>query len=139
MKENGSDYMKSFFKYLPMLATACILLSCSKVEEEEVVIPSYVMEKSKYIKLLCDMSMAEAAVNVNIKAIATQQYDSVYAFNPLKENIVSQVQYDSTTAFYSRHPQMFKNLYDEVLTELSKIQAKKMNFKKDSSAHDTRE
>lgn len=118
--------------FLILLSATVLLLSCSAQEEEDMVIPSYVMPREKYIRLMCDMALAEAAVNVNVKGIPSQQYDSVYAFHPLKENGISNVDYDSTLAFYSRHPKLFKAIYEEVLTELSTIQSSKANVKKDS-------
>jgi hypothetical protein len=113
------------------------IFSCGrKQEEEDSVIPSYVLDQKQYVKLLVDMALSEAASNVNIKGVATQKYDSVYKFDPLKENKITKAKYDSTLAFYSRHPKMFKDLYDEVLTELSEMKSKREQEKKDTVIKD---
>jgi hypothetical protein len=118
---------------LLILMFGVFVFSCGKKEEEgELIIPSYVLDQEQYVKLLVDMALSEAASNVNIKGVATQKYDSVYKFDPLKENKITKAKYDSTLAFYSRHPKMFKDLYDQVLTELSEMKSKRDQEKKDT-------
>jgi hypothetical protein len=48
--------------------------------------------------------------------------DSAYAFDPLEENNVSRSQYDSAVSFYSKHPAVYKKIYENVLATLSKMQ-----------------
>jgi hypothetical protein len=40
----------------------------------------------------------------------------------LKIHHTTQAQYDSSISFYSNHPEMMKDIYDKVITELSKKQ-----------------
>jgi hypothetical protein len=60
------------------------------------------------------------------------KFDSAYAFNPLKENNIDQAKYDSSISFYSKHPKLYKKIFEEVLTTLSKMQAARA-AKKDST------
>ncbi|MGZ4090310.1 MAG: DUF4296 domain-containing protein, partial [Bacteroidia bacterium] len=86
-------------------------ISCSK-EEEELVIPEGILSKDEYVKVLTDLSLAESAANLNIQGLKLEKMDSAYAFNPLKENNVSRGKYDSTSLFYSQHPQEYKEIYE---------------------------
>jgi hypothetical protein len=99
-----------------------LVLSCNK-KEEEVVFPDYVLSHEKYVQLMLDFSLAESANNLNPKGLSGRKFDSAYAFNPLVDNKVSQQIYDSTVAFYSRHPQLYKKIHEDVLTALSKMLA----------------
>lgn len=122
-----------------LIVLSFLIFSCGKKEDESEVpenLPVYVLAKEKYVKLLVDMALAEAVTNTNVKAYASNQFDSVYAFQPLKENGIDKATYDSTLSFYSRHPKMFKALYEEVLSELSKLQTRKIEGQKDTTAVD---
>lgn len=102
-------------------------------KEDRVKIPDNVLSEEKYIKLLVDFSLAESAGNLNVKNLSGVTFDSAYAFNPLKENNISRAQYDTTIAFYSKHPRLYKKIFEEVLTTLSKMQASRKLVKKDSA------
>jgi hypothetical protein len=117
---------------LLLLLLSVSWLSCSDSEEDQVKIPSNVLSRERYTKLLVDFSLAESAANLNIKNLSGSKFDSAYAFNPLKENKVSQALYDSTISFYSKHPEIYKEIYEDVLSALSKMLAEKANAGKDS-------
>ena len=92
-------------------------------EKKEEVIPAYVLGKEKFSDLICDFTLAEAAVGLNIKNQPGEKMDSVYAFNPLKDNNINRKDFDTSLYFYSRHPLLFKEVYDLSLEKLSKLQA----------------
>jgi hypothetical protein len=103
----------------------CVLLAWAGCagEEEAIVIPVNIIEKDKLVKVLADFALAESASNMNILSIRVQKHDSVYAFNPLRENQVRQSQFDSTIRFYTQHPELYKKLYDEVMIRLTEMQS----------------
>jgi len=110
-----------------LLACALWLAACGK--EKKVEIPANVLSKEKFTKVLVDYALAEASANMNIKDSELRKVDSVYAFNPLKENKVSKAQYDTTLAFYANHTDLYKQIYEDVLTELSKLQTNRDSLK----------
>jgi ribosomal protein L7/L12 len=116
---------------------AVSLFSCgSREEEEHVNIPSTVLSEEQYAKVLADFSLAEAAGNTNPLKLSGPKFDSAYTFDPLKENNVSRELYDSTVAFYSRYPSLYKKVCEDALTVLSKMKPHK-KVKIDSAAADS--
>jgi ribosomal protein L7/L12 len=124
-------------KVLIFLFSGGILFSCGNHgEEEQVTVPPTVLSEEQYAKVLADFSLAEAAGNANPLKLSGVKFDSAYTFDPLKDNNVSRELYDSTVAFYSRHPKLYKKVCDDVLNVLSKIKPYK-KAKKDSASADS--
>lgn len=119
------------FKIL-IIAAAYFLSACGNDQNAPVEIPATVLPSEKFEQVLVDFALAESASNLNVKNVAVQQLDSVYAFDPLKENNVRKSQYDSTLAFYSKHPELYKTIYENALARLSEMQSLRGNFRKDS-------
>lgn len=111
-----------FVFFVPVISAA-LIISCS--EDKTVSIPENILSKEEYAKVLTDLSLAESAANLNIKNVRIDKIDSTYAFDPLKENGVSRSKYDSTALFYAEHPDLYNEVYDEVLTKLSEMQSAK--------------
>lgn len=107
-----------------LLSIIFILNSCSE-KENSVTIPDHILNKEKYTDLLLSLALAESAANLNVKNVKIEKLDSAYAFSPLKENNVSRAQYDSSASFYSEHPDLYKEVYDEVLKRLSEMESKR--------------
>jgi hypothetical protein len=118
-------------KYFLFIFIAVVFLSCEK-KEEEVPVPSHVLQKEEYAKLLADFTLAEAAGNTNVKNLSGPKFDSAYYFNPLKENKITQAQYDSTLSFYSKHPALYKEVCEMVLNMLNNMKTARAG--KDSAA-----
>ena len=108
-----------------MFCTLNVFIRCESGKNEHSEIPTMVLNEEKFTQLLVDFALAESASNLNIKNVSAQKMDSVYAFNPLTENKVTKATYDSTISFYSKHPALYKKIYENVLTKLSKMQVKK--------------
>ncbi len=77
----------------------------------------------KFSDVIVDFSLAESAAGINIVSTPGQRIDTVYAFNPLLDNNVKRVTFDTTLYFYSHHPKLFKEVYLLALEKLSRIQA----------------
>ena len=111
----------SGIKYLtPILL---LLVSCS-VRNDDVIIPESILSHKEIVKIITDCYLAEGATGINVKAVTGQNIDSVYLFNPLKDNRCAKTKFDSSILFYSKHPILFKQVYDDVLEQLNKIAAK---------------
>lgn len=122
----------------PQLVLICsaltLLISCGKELDQQTTIPQGILNKDQFSQVLCDFALAESAANINIKSVAYNKIDSVYAFNPLIENNIRKSQYDSTIQFYTKHPELFKEVYALVLERLSEQLAERTAVKKDSSS-----
>lgn len=122
----------SFLKTLPFFLTVLLIFACGKNEEKTVEMPPGIMTEDTFAKVLTDFALAESAANLNVKNVVGQKIDSTYAFDPLKENRISQGKYDSTVAFYVSQPQLYKKVYENVLVRLSELQANRNSTPKDS-------
>lgn len=101
--------------------TACLaFFSCNP---KEVPIPDYVLDKETFSDVICDFTLAESAATLNVKNVPFEKFDSVYAFNPLLDRKLTRQQFDTSLYFYSRHPELFKEVYELALEKLSKFQA----------------
>lgn len=106
------------------------MASCSN-KDEEISVPSNILNEEKFTKVIIDFALAESTSNINVKNLPADKMDSLYAFNPLADNNVTKGKYDSAIAFYSKHPTLYKKIYENVLAELSKMQIKKDSVKVD--------
>lgn len=97
--------------------------SCKPTSEEDEVVPENVLSEERLVKILTDAYLAEGASGINVKNVPGEKFDSVYVFNPLKDNRVEKVVFDSSMAYYTRHPKKLKIIYDKILDKLSVIQA----------------
>ncbi|MFL5754523.1 MAG: DUF4296 domain-containing protein [Bacteroidia bacterium] len=96
-----------------------ITVSCSQ-PEVIVQVPKDVLPKEKMAAVLCDLSVMEAGINVS-RFNAANATDSL-RFNIYRQHNISRRDYDSSIAFYSRHPEEFKKVYELVIEKLSRLQ-----------------
>lgn len=100
-----------------------LTFSCSGKKEKTNEIPTGILSKDSFSVLLRDFALAESAANMNINNTPLHDMDSVYAFNPLKQHNIRQSQYDSTLKFYVDNPKLYKEVYDQVLEQLSTMES----------------
>jgi hypothetical protein len=110
------------------------LFCCGKKEEKQVSIPEGILSQELFTKVLADYALAESAANLNVANSSLQKMDSVYAFDPLAQNQVRKSQYDSAIAFYVNQPELYKKIYEDVITLLNDRQTKIISLPKDSSS-----
>lgn len=82
-----------------------------------------VLEKEELVPLLMDLHMLYAIQSsVDYRKIASE-YDSVDTYTYIfDKHGVSRAVFDSSIAWYSRHPKRFTEIYDEVVMNLTQIQ-----------------
>lgn len=112
------------FIRLHLFTFSLFILSCAAKHEDAILVPPTILDNQQLVEILTDAYLAEGATGINIKGISGQQFDSVYLFNPLKEHGCSKSKFDSSMVFYTHHPNVLKNIYDQVLEELNKIAAR---------------
>ena len=112
---------------MALLVSLVVFSACKQNQEAK--IPAGVLNKDEFAKVLADFALAESATNMNIKDVAVFKIDSTYAFNPLKENKITQAVYDSSIAFYAAHSELYKEVYETALTVLSNMQTRRDSLK----------
>lgn len=100
------------------------LYSCHPPKEKEEPLAPNVLSEEQFIAVLTDAYLGEGAAGINIKNVLGEKYDSTYAFNPIADHHLTKAQFDSTIAYYAKHPKKLKRVYDNVLERLSQLQAK---------------
>ena len=111
-------------KYIYFSLVVVFITSCGANENGETV-PETVLDKKMFTTVLTHFLIAESATNLNVKNADIAKFDSVYAFNPLKENSITKAQYDLTLDFYAKHPKLYKQIYEDALQQLSELQTQK--------------
>lgn len=115
--------------FLPLFLLCMLLAACS--DPEHVDIPKDVLPKEKMAEVMVDVHLLEATVNLTVtatdKAAFNEKGDQIDVY---KKHNTTRQQYEESYAFYTRHPDLLGEIYQEVLNELSKMQAEVMNGKK---------
>lgn len=112
---------KSIFTFTVVL----LLSACSVPNEQSETPPANLLPADTFCQILADFALAESAANMNIENVPNYRLDTVYAFDPIRENKVRRSQYDSTLTYYSEHPDQFKKIYENVLVLLSEMQTQR--------------
>ena len=111
-----------YINLIKLIIVVGLFFSCSPSNEE--MVPVSVLPEDKLVKVLTDAYLAEGTSGINVKNTTGEKFDSIYLFNPLKDNNIEKTKFDSSMAYYTRHPKKLKIIYDSVLAKLSVIQAK---------------
>ena len=117
------------------LLLACFtLFSCSEEAEKKLIIPDTVLKSEKMADVMLDVQLLEATMSLNIIHADQPIPDSSASstFGLFKKHEITKQVYDSSFMFYSQHPEVFAEIYQEVLESLSQMQAEVMNKKSDS-------
>jgi Domain of unknown function (DUF4296) len=109
--------------FLKSISLLFIVTACSKSERVSVDIPTYVIPKDKFVTILTHCYLGEGASSINVKGVTGEKFDSTYLFNPLKDNQVTKTEFDTSLAFYTKNPLLLKGMYEQVLENLSQMQA----------------
>jgi hypothetical protein len=106
-------------KILFFFLLLCIAASCKK---PEVKIPDGVLKKDQMVPILADVHIAQAVAVMNAASDTTRYSMSDLMNYIFKIHYITKAQYDSSISFYTKHPEMMSQIYDSVITELSKKQ-----------------
>lgn len=115
-------------KYLFIISAISlfILVSC-KGGEDNVIIPSGIIPPDTMVYVLADFHLAEAAImEKQLQQKDTKQYTNYYYAILFEKYKINHKQFNEAIVFYSSHPKLYREIYDKVLEELSRIQAESM-------------
>ncbi|MGB3947726.1 MAG: DUF4296 domain-containing protein [Bacteroidia bacterium] len=97
-------------------------LTCCTSEEKSISIPETTLSKEKMIDVMLDIHISEATMNMT--PINRNVSDTpVPGIDVLKKNNISKEQFDESFIFYTQHPVLLNEIYDQVMDSLSKMQA----------------
>jgi hypothetical protein len=102
-------------------AAILLLIACGNPNDEEVIPPPSLLSRDQFTDVLVDYALAESVSNLNLKSVTPIQFDTVYAFNPIRARNIRKSQFDSTVLFYSAHPRAYRHVYDTVLSRLNTL------------------
>lgn len=105
------------------------IISCSSDHSENPASPDNIIDEAVFAGILTDYAIAESVSNLNLKSVVPERFDTVYAFNPLKERGIRTSQFDSSLRYYSAHPKIYRQIYDTVLSNLNNLRLKRENQK----------
>ncbi len=111
------DKMK---KIIFFISTAFIISSCM---EKEINIPENVLKQNEMSSILTDIHIAQSAVNNKIVTDSMNYTFNDYLNYILKQRKIKKEDFLSSLKFYSEHPDILQEVYDSVLTSLSRMEA----------------
>lgn len=110
-------------KYVLLLLIALFIFSACKRKDES--IPANVIPKNKLIPLLVDYHLAQGISNSTAFRQRAQRYPVVNLTDSvLAAHGYTKAQFDSTLLYYSQKINEFNEIYETVITELNRMQAK---------------
>lgn len=103
-----------------LLISLLFLCSCGSGGDN---IPANILPKDKMVRVLTGIHIKEAEQQQLVLDQSALASDT-FSFNEVfkKENI-TRAQYDSSMMFYTAHPQLLDQVYDEVINELNNMKS----------------
>ena len=102
------------FHLVFFIAIMLVLSACGR--------PKNVLSESKMTTLLVDIHKTEATLTEKGLYYGPYSKKAPYYNNVFKRNGVTQAQFDSSLVWYTKNPQKFENMYDEVIKQLTVLQ-----------------
>jgi len=102
---------------LLILFTLLCFIGC---KDNTVVIPANVLTQQELVPILADIQIAQAS-QIIFEYSDTIRYSlKQYQMEILKKKNISEEKFQESMEFYSEHPELLKEIYDEVVNELSR-------------------
>jgi hypothetical protein len=111
-----------------ILTVFFLLMSACKGGEDNVVIPAGIIPPDTMKPLLVDIHLVEAAIQQkkelkqDVTGITVDYYTLIF-----DKYHINRKRWADAQEFYSLHPKLYREMYDEVMSELSKKQGESMH------------
>lgn len=115
-----------------ILSVSICLFFAACSGEKTVSIPDTVLSKEKMADVMVDIHLMEASMNitgVNPSRIDLAGGNVSLNIDILKKHNLTKKQFDESFNFYSNNPELLSEVYQQVLNNLSKLQAEVSNKK----------
>lgn len=109
--------INGIFALLIFIAFAC------NPSKPEVTLPANIVSKDTMVGILVDVHILEATIDLGImkSEIDLKQTDKYYSI--FKKHNITRKEYDKSLLFYTSHPELLNQIYDNVIAGLSRKQA----------------
>jgi hypothetical protein len=117
------------FNFLLLTLIIALLLSagCKKKESK---VPNGVLGKEQMVKVMLDVNLTEAAFRIHPPFNSKDTIDiNVYYEKIFKKYKITKQQFNKSLDYYTKHPDKFGDIYDEVINRLSRIQSEEKSKK----------
>ncbi len=104
--------------------SACGFYSCLEGPPD---IPSDIFPRDSMILIMADVHLAEAEIMNKQYVPSNRMYQPQHLKALLEQASVDSVRFNRSFEFYMNHPGFFKNMYDEVINEISRRQAEQVS------------
>lgn len=110
------------------LLAACSSAPVSTIDDSP---PKDLIPHAKMVTVMVDVHLLEAGITIHDGNAATtgKPKEPIPFYDVMKKNGVTKDQYDRSFRYYSLHLDEMNRLYDEVLSELTRIQTREAQKK----------
>lgn len=98
------------------------LASGFSCKDKEIVIPPEILKKEELVPILADIQIAQASLIIFEYTDTARSTLKAYQLAILAKQSISEEKFTSSMKFYSDHPELLQDIYNEVVNELSKRQ-----------------
>ncbi|MBE0663036.1 MAG: DUF4296 domain-containing protein [Bacteroidales bacterium] len=110
---------------LILLSLTMLMASCySSNKRLESELPPDALDKNTMIDLLTDIHLIEGTLaQKQVKGVLAFDFAEIYYDSLFAKYSIQKAKLDSSIAYYSRNPDVYEEIYAEVITRLSKIES----------------
>ena len=101
-----------------------IIILATSCSEKDLDIPAEMIPRDSMIEILADVHIAESRLIQDGYKPNNQVFKSEYIQHVLNKDGVDSTRFNKSFLFYSAAPGYFQDMYEDVITEISKKQAK---------------
>lgn len=99
-----------------------VLASCQTKNSNE--LPAGVISRDSMIRILAEVHVAEARMQISDIRNSNPELKNTYLQEVLKRSGTDTASFNYSFKYYSANPEVFASMYEEVIVEISKKQAK---------------
>lgn len=105
---------------MSLLILIQLFMACGKKETE---IPPGVLPADQMISVLADIHIAEARLQIADVRSSNPDLKNKYVAEVLSRHKINTSLFNKSFDYYSSHPELFSQMYEKVIEEISKQQA----------------
>jgi DNA-binding transcriptional ArsR family regulator len=94
-------------------------------------VPDGILDREEFKAVLIDFQLAEAAISEERGRHDEIEYKTnLYYYSLFKKHGITRKEFEKNIRYYTKYPEEFTAIYEEVINELSKLQGKVKSDKK---------